>query len=104
MKIDNAEIIAKLRDITSKKERFLLKKIIINVQKIAKTTDKILPKKATKTIINERKTAFKILESLKKIQENRSERQLEKMIFAAKDVTLESNKCTEKAYFSNMIS
>ena len=74
------------------------------MQKIAKTTDKILPKKVTKAIINKRKTAFKILESLKKIQENRSERQLKKMIFAAKDVPVESKKCTEKAYFSNMIS
>lgn len=74
------------------------------MQKIAKTTDKILPKKDTKTIINERKTAFKILESLKKIQENRSKRQLRKMIFAAKDVPLELNKRTEKVYFSNMIS
>ena len=74
------------------------------MQKIAKTTDKILPKKATKTIINKRKTAFSILESLKKINENRNERQLKKMIFAAKDVQLESKKCTEKAYFSNMIS
>lgn len=64
MKIDNAEIITKLRAITSKKERFLLYKIIINEQKIAKTTDKISPKKATKAIINKRKTAFRILESL----------------------------------------
>ena len=64
MKIDNTEIITILRAITSKKEHFLLYKIIINEQKIAKTTDKISPKKATKAILNKKKTAFRILESL----------------------------------------